>query len=62
MREEATADLTDKQLTCKICGYSFAFAGGEQAFYKDRGLAEPRRCPACRRVKREEMRSERTKD
>ncbi|MFC1955021.1 zinc-ribbon domain containing protein [Chloroflexota bacterium] len=55
-------DLKVKQLTCKICGDSFTFTTGEQEFYKDRGLAEPRRCPVCRRVKREEPRSERTKD
>ena len=62
MRGEAMADLEDKKLTCKICGHSFTFGVGEQIFYRDRGLAEPRRCSACRRVKREESRSERTKD
>ncbi len=62
MRGKAMADLKDKQLSCKICGHSFTFAVGEQIFYRDRGLAEPRQCPACRRVKREELRSERTKD
>lgn len=41
-------DLKDKQLTCKICGDSFVFTTGEQEFYRDRGLAEPRRCPRCR--------------
>jgi len=51
-----------KYLTCKICGNDFAFTIGEQAFYQDRGLAEPRRCPACRRAKREEMRNEHTKN
>jgi len=62
MRGEAMADLKDKQFICKICGHSFTFAVGEQIFYRDRGLVEPRRCPACRRVKREESRSECTKD
>lgn len=61
MRREVR-EMTDKTLTCKICGDTFVFTAGEQTFYRDRGLVEPRRCPACRRVKREEMRSERTKD
>ncbi len=45
-------DITNpkpKTLTCKICGDIFVFSVGEQIFFHDRGLAEPRRCPACRR-------------
>ena len=49
MRREMMANLKDKKLQCKICGDSFAFTTGEQIFYRDRGLAEPRRCPDCRR-------------
>jgi len=45
-------DLKDEQITCKICGDSFVFTTGEQVFYKDRGLAEPRRCKDCRRQRR----------
>ena len=52
-------DLKDKQLTCKICGDSFVFAIGEQMFYKDRGLAEPRRCPDCRRSHRQSINEKR---
>ena len=44
--------LKDKKLQCKICGGSFTFTTGEQVFYGDRGLAEPRRCPDCRRSHR----------
>jgi hypothetical protein len=55
-------ELKDKQLRCKICGHRFTFTIGEQRFYRDRGLAEPRRCPTCRRVKREELRNEHTED
>ena len=41
-------------LDCKVCGQAFIWSDGEQQFYKDRNLQPPRRCPGCRRVKREE--------
>ncbi len=53
MGREEIGDFKDKQIICKICGNSFTFCIGEQRFYHDRGLAEPRRCPRCRRRKRE---------
>ena len=49
--DEGKAIPTDRTLTCKICGERFVFTTGEQEFYRDRVLAEPRRCPACRRSK-----------
>ena len=49
MRGEERGDLKAKELTCKICGSSFTFSIGEQEFYRDRQLMEPRRCPQCRR-------------
>ena len=52
MRREELADLRDKQITCKICGDNFTFAIGEQEFYQDRWLAEPRRCSKCRPSRR----------
>jgi len=45
--------LDDKLLTCKACGQDFVFEAGEQVFFRDRGLAEPRRCKECRRATRE---------
>lgn len=38
----------DKVIQCKICGQTFIFTAGEQLFYSDRNLAEPKRCPSCR--------------
>jgi len=38
----------DKVLICKRCGNTFDFTEGEQEFYTDRGLNEPKRCPECR--------------
>lgn len=52
MRKEEIGDLKDKEITCKICGSSFTFSIGEQTFYHDRGLADPKRCPECRQQKR----------
>lgn len=42
----------DKILTCADCGDLFTFEAGEQEFFKSRSLAEPKRCPACRRYRR----------
>lgn len=38
----------DKELTCKDCGQSFTFTGGEQDFFAERGFSEPVRCKPCR--------------
>lgn len=40
---------TDRTLTCRDCGTSFAFTAGEQEFFASRGFTnEPSRCPTCR--------------
>jgi CxxC-x17-CxxC domain-containing protein len=38
----------DKVLTCVDCSVQFTFSARDQAFYKERGYQEPRRCKACR--------------
>ncbi len=46
----------DKRLICKICGAEFVFTTGEQQFYHDRVLPEPKRCINCRmKTRREEL-------
>ncbi len=40
--------FTDKIIQCKICGEEFIWTAGEQRFYADRGLNEPKRCSICR--------------
>jgi DNA-directed RNA polymerase subunit RPC12/RpoP len=43
----------DKSLKCSDCGQQFTFTAGEQEFYSSHGFEnEPRRCPACRRVRK----------
>jgi CxxC-x17-CxxC domain-containing protein len=41
----------DRTLTCRDCGESFIFSGGEQRFFAEKGLVNvPQRCPNCRAV------------
>lgn len=47
MREE------DKELNCIDCGTRFTFTAGEQKYYEERRFTEPKRCPECRRAKKE---------
>lgn len=44
---------TDKVLACSDCGESFTFTAGEQEFHASKGFTQdPRRCPACRRLRK----------
>jgi N-acetylglutamate synthase-like GNAT family acetyltransferase len=44
----------DKSITCRDCGQSFAFTASEQQFFAEKGFTnEPKRCPNCRRAKRD---------
>jgi CxxC-x17-CxxC domain-containing protein len=46
---------TDKTLVCSDCGESFTFTAGEQEFHASKGFTrEPRRCPNCRRLKKQQ--------
>ena len=39
----------DKDLTCRDCGQSFTFSGGEQEFHASKGFQnDPSRCQECR--------------
>ncbi len=43
---------TLKLISCKDCGLTFAFNGGEQNYYERRRLKDPKRCPACRKARK----------
>ncbi len=44
----------DKTITCRDCGQGFAFTASEQQFFAEKGFTnEPKRCPTCRRAKRD---------
>jgi hypothetical protein len=44
--------MSDKTINCCDCHNDFTFTEGEQVYYKDRNLAEPKRCPNCRLKRR----------
>ena len=43
----------DIYLECKDCGKEFVFEAGEQEFYKQKGYADPVRCPECRKLRKQ---------
>jgi len=46
----------DKSLQCSDCGATFTFTAGEQEFYASKGFTnEPKRCPQCRRAKKQQQ-------
>ena len=49
----------DRTLRCVQCRKDFVFEAGEQEFYRERKLSEPRRCPACRKQNRSKFRGRR---
>jgi len=57
MTERSNGDnhqYQDKLLVCVDCGRDFVFSAGEQAFFfsKRPPLAEPKRCKACRDLRK----------
>ena len=42
-----------KKIVCCDCRETFLFTGGEQKYYEERKLSEPKRCPACRQKRKE---------
>ena len=49
--------MEDKTLVCVDCGNEFVFTSGEQEFYKEKGFDnEPKRCPDCRRARKQQNR------
>lgn len=41
-----------KKIVCCDCGETFLFTGGEQKYYEERKLSEPKRCHVCRQKKK----------
>ena len=40
-------------LTCQDCGVEFPFSRGEQAYFAQKGLFQPKRCSLCARAKKQ---------
>jgi len=46
-----------KSILCSDCGTTFTFTAGEQAFFASKGFTnEPKRCPQCRKAKKQQRR------
>lgn len=45
--------IKNKRIECCECGEGFLFTGGEQHYYEKHKLKEPKRCPKCRKAKKE---------
>lgn len=43
----------DRTLTCVECGNEFTFTADDQEFHARRGYEDPKRCPSCRRARRD---------
>ena len=43
----------DMYLECRDCGKDFAYTAGEQEFFREKGYADPVRCPECRKLKKQ---------
>ncbi len=47
--------LEDKSLQCAECKATFTFTASEQKFFAEKGFTnEPKRCPSCRRARKQE--------
>jgi hypothetical protein len=46
--------MQDKQILCADCGQPFLLTTGEQEFYQERGMSEPKRCKDCRQARKAE--------
>ncbi len=45
----------DKTIKCADCGNDFTFSASEQQFFAEKGFTnEPKRCPVCRRNRRQQ--------
>ena len=45
--------------TCICCGRIFYFSEGEKRYFKEHGLCMPKRCKACRKLRKEHPGNER---
>ena len=45
----------DRELLCVDCLNKFIFTSGEQVYYASKLLSTPKRCPRCRRFRRQSL-------
>jgi CxxC-x17-CxxC domain-containing protein len=52
----AVEEFDDSMIVCIDCGEEFVWSGGEQLFFRDKGLQNPpKRCKACKQKKNERL-------
>jgi len=44
--------FVDTVRVCVDCGQSYMFSAGEAAYFRSKSLRTPKRCPACRELRR----------
>lgn len=49
-----TSNTSGDVIKCKDCGKGFLLSSDKKRFFLDRGLHLPKRCPECRRLRRQE--------
>ena len=52
MTDTTNQQFDDILLTCKDCNCEYVWEKGEQMFYNSKKLAQPLRCPACRKLRK----------
>lgn len=48
--------MKDKTIVCESCGQEFVWTEGEQEFYRQKNLTDPKLCMICRARKQAEDR------
>ena len=46
--------VNEIKVTCKDCGAQFVVSAGEQEWLAEKGFKLPKRCPECRRRRKEQ--------
>jgi len=47
-------NFVDMNIVCQRCNDVFEWTAGEQLFYDERGLAQPKYCKPCRKARKQE--------
>jgi epoxyqueuosine reductase QueG len=47
--------ITERKIKCIDCNNLFPFSVGEQLYFLSKGLSEPKRCPICRKVRKDSI-------
>ena len=51
---EPETTFEDKTLECEDCKGEFVWSAGEQEFFAEKGLVQPKRCRDCRQRRKQE--------